>query len=48
MKVILQRCYNNRDTISKLSRMHDHLTDTSKWATGLLLVQRMPRFVAKY
>jgi len=48
MKVFLLRCYNNRDTISKLSRIHAHLTDTSKWATRLLLVQRMPHFVAKY
>jgi len=48
MNVILLRCYNNRDTISKLSHIHDYLTDISKWATRLLLLQRMPHFVAKY
>jgi hypothetical protein len=48
MKVVLQRCYNNSETISKLSCIHDPLTDTSKWATRILLVQRMLHFVAKY
>ena len=48
MNFILLRCYNNHDTISKLSHIHDHFTSTSKWATRLLLVQRMPHFVAKY
>jgi hypothetical protein len=40
--------FNNPEilyTTSKLSRVHDHLTDTSKLATRLLLVQRMPHFI---